>query len=151
MRSQLLRKLKLPDIHHVVFPSEGITPAVVLILVSNNGKTHSFGKLKFSACLKSVFTWPILSIAFYLFSRWNIDNGPFHNFKHPENWYDIKVFNTSLLSTGVAYTMHRDFMTECFHDLEIKSSRKIHPSCGSGVLFAEMTGCNEDSLCRLGN
>jgi hypothetical protein len=75
-RGQLVRKLEPPYLHFAKLPSEGITPASVLVLVSNNGKTNQFGKLEFFACLQahSVYTCPVSAITFYFFCRWHIDN-----------------------------------------------------------------------------
>ena len=153
MRGQLVRKMELPDIHTVTLPSEGVTPADVLICISNNGKTNQFGKLEFFACLraKNVCTCPISAVAFFLFFRYHVDDEPFPDFSQPENWYDFKLFNTSSPLKGVAYTTHNDFISDCFNAVGIISSRKTHSGRGSGVLFAEMAGCSENSLRRLGN
>jgi hypothetical protein len=145
--------MELPDIHTVTLPSEGVTPADVLICFSNNGKTNQFGKLEFFVCLhaKNVVTCPVSAVAFFLFFRYHVDNEPFPDFSQPENWYDFKLFDTSSPLKGVAYTMHNDFLSDCFNVVGIISSRKTHSSCGSDVLFAEMAGCSENSLRRLGN
>jgi len=143
MHGQLVRKMELPDIHTVTLLSEGVTPADVLICISNNGKTNQFGKLEFFAYLraKNVVTCPVSAVAFFLFFRYHVDNEPFPDFSQRENWYDFKLFNTSSPLKGVAYTTHNDFISDCFNAVGIISSRKTHSGRGSGVLFAEMAGC----------
>jgi hypothetical protein len=152
-RGQGVRNMELPDIHFVELPAEGSTPCTVLIIISNHGKTNQFGKIEFYSCMRSknVLVCPISALALYFFTWWHVDKEPFPNFSSPNEWYDLKVFCTKTANTGVSYTTHNEFISECFKTLGIISNRKTHSGRGSGVCHAEMSGCSEDSLRRLGN
>lgn len=65
---------ELPDLFIISLPNEGPTPCYPLIMIMDNGKTNTMGRLKYMAVVRyrNPLLYIMASLVFYLFVRWDI-------------------------------------------------------------------------------
>jgi hypothetical protein len=91
LRSESRLGTELPDFFTMQLPNGGPTPCFPMIVIMDNGKMNTLGKIKYGAVMRH--RNPLLCTmghtAFYLFYRWNIAGEPPPYFRRRQLWYDL--------------------------------------------------------------
>jgi hypothetical protein len=99
LRSESRLGTELPDFFTMQLPNGGPTPCFPMIVIMDNGKMNTLGKIGYGAVMGH--RNPLLCTvgrtvgrtvghtAFYLFYRWNIAGEPPPYFRRRQLWYDL--------------------------------------------------------------
>jgi hypothetical protein len=152
LRGEQTRNAELADLFCVARENEGPTEYQLLCLVTDQGKTNSYGKCEYGVAVryKELPLCLLSQIAFYLFFRWDITYEPPLIFRTRSSWYDIKLFRSGQRTHPFSYNTQYTWVSNCFKANNVSSLKKIHTGRITGARNAETLGVSEEQIRRAG-
>jgi hypothetical protein len=154
LRGENVRNMELPDMFSLVLENESPSQTCfALVAILDRGKTNSFGKLYYAACIRhdQVEACTIGAVAFHFFFRFMIHGEPFPNMSDSSLWYDTKFMNSSKSTTEpITPSAHEKPISKIFKKLNLPFNKKTHVGRSSGARMADLAGASVDSIRRQG-
>ncbi|MGH7974160.1 MAG: hypothetical protein ACREBR_01445, partial [bacterium] len=122
--------------------------------ILGQGKTNQFGKIEFGAAMRNRVRLCLFgALAMWLFWTFEIEGEPYPDFSESRNWYDTKVICSKHKedpTKELSYKAHYNAVMGALKKAGVVSKAKTHAGRGSSVRIAELEGCEEGDLRRLG-
>lgn len=152
LRGEARRTAALPDLFTIPLSNEGPTPCDALVLIMDNGKTNSVGRLEYAAATrhKDPLFCTLSHLAFYLFWRWDVMKQETPRFQQRQQWYDSHLLRGDSTTKEISYATQLDWTNNVFKAVGLSSYKKTHAGRAEGAKAAELAGVSEGQIRRAG-